>query len=200
MKTPSTIATVPLALFFLAAATGCVRERGASVENGGWGSEAPFHFTDAEKLITWDKVNLSITKNTGDSPGNDCPDQTDLDNNIDFSNFEFTVSNNIEAVYGLGQNNLLPYDIVPGLRHISGTLSAFNAPGFDGVDQFEDYCTGNEHTLTVSIASGCISRNSNISMKVRFHRLEPTLNTGVIMSTVGFTGVTHQSGAPWDPS
>jgi hypothetical protein len=171
---------------------------GAKVgDDGGWGEDTPYHFTEPEKLITWDKINLTIT-DPGETDNSSSSESSDSPSSVIFSNFDFTVSNNVETVYGLGQNNLLPFDIVPGLRHISGTLSAFNAPGYDGADQFEDYCTGNEWTLTLDISSDCASVGSTVAMKVRFHRVEPTLNTGVIMSTVGFTGVTHQTGFPWD--
>jgi hypothetical protein len=174
---------------------------GASIDTGtsGWGTSPPPHFTDAEKLLTWDKVNVTIVAGTGDPINNDLPGAGELAD-IAFSNFEFTVNNNVETVYGLGQANLLPFDIVPGIRQISGSLSVYNAPNFNGAMTFEDYCADGVHTLTFGLNSLCTGGTATVSLKVRFHRVEPTLSTGVIISTVGFTGVTHQSGFPWDLS
>ena len=166
----------------------------------GWGTTSPPHVTTAEKLLTWDKVNVSITKSTGDAEENDIPEQSVLDD-IAYSNFEFTVNNNVETVYGLGQPNLLPFDIVPGLRHISGTISVYGTPDFNGAFTFEDYCAENPHEIEFGLSSICAGgTGTTVKLFVRFHRIEPTLSTSTIISTVGFTGVTHQSGYPWDLS
>ena len=80
--------------------------------NNGWissGSATP-HFTTAEKLITWDKVGVTITS-VGDS-------DFVLPANIAYSNFDFTIANNLETVYSLGQTDLFPFEIVPGLREL----------------------------------------------------------------------------------
>jgi hypothetical protein len=157
------------------------------------GTGEPPHFTTAEKLLTWDKVNVTIT-DAGDRGSPSVAAAAD----IKFSNFEFSVANNVEVVYGLGQANLLPFDIVPGIRTISGSLSVYNIPDFNGAREFEDYCAGNESILNFGLSSNCTGGSSDVSMRVRFHRIEPTLSSGVIISTVGFTGVSHQSGFPWD--
>jgi hypothetical protein len=175
---------------------------GSSIDSvtNGWGASPPPHFTDAEKLLTWDKVSISIVAGGATDPvNNDIPAPAEL-TDIAFSNFEFTVNNNVETVYGIGQPNLLPFDIVPGIRQISGTLSVYNAPDFNGAFTFEDYCADGVHELQFGLNSLCTGGSSLTTLKVRFHRVEPTLNTGVIVSTVGFTGVTHQSGFPWDLS
>lgn len=163
-----------------------------------FGTNPPPHFTEAEKLLTWDKVNVTIIAGGATDPvNNDIP--TAL-SDIKFSNFEFTVNNNIQTVYGLGQDNLFPFDIVPGIRQISGSLSVYNTPDFNGAETFEDYCADGVHTLQFGLSSLCTGGSSTVSVKVRFHRVEPTLNTGPIISTVAFTGVTHQTGFPWDLS
>jgi len=171
---------------------------GSSIDavTAGWGTNPPPHFTDAEKLLTWDKVNVTIVPGGATDPvNNDIPSVL---TDIAFSNFEFTVNNNVETVYGLGQPNLLPFDIVPGIRTINGTLSVYNAPDFNGAFTFEDYCADGVHTLQFGLSSNCTGGTATVELKVRFHRVEPTINTGPIISTVGFTGVTHQSGFPWD--
>ena len=35
-------------------------------------------------------------------------------------------------------------------------------------------------------------------MAVRFHRVEPASSVGPIISTIGFTGVSHQTGSAWE--
>jgi hypothetical protein len=158
----------------------------------------PEHFTKAEKLLTWDKVNVVI--DNAESLTDPVPTTTPTDTNgLKYSNFEFSVNNNVEPVYGLGQDNLLPFDIVPGIRTITGSISVYNVPDFDGALTFEDYCSGNESIISFSLSSLCSGGSPTaVAMRVRFHRIEPTLSSGVIISTVGFTGVSHQSGFPWD--
>jgi len=151
--------------------------------NDGWLSVDPPHFTTAEKLVTWDKVTLTI------SPGDE--DFT-VPVNVAYSNFDFTINNNIEAVYSLGQADLFPFEIVPGLRGITGTISIYNTPESDGVETWDDYLAGNIGTASFNIGGLAIS------MKARFHRVEPASSTGTIISTVGFTGVGHQTGSAWE--
>ena len=152
--------------------------------NNGWLSSDPPHFTTAEKLITWDKVLVEITS-VGDS---DFP----LPANIAYSEFNFTVSNNLETVYSLGQANLFPFEIVPGLRTITGSISVYNTPESNGADAWDDYLAANVGTISFDIGGLAID------MKVRFHRVEPASSTGPIISTIGFTGVSHQTGSAWE--
>ncbi|MFW5872065.1 MAG: phage tail tube protein [bacterium] len=150
---------------------------------GPWLSTDPPHYTDAEKLITWDKVYVSI------SPGDE---DVTVPVNIGYSNFDFTITNNLETVYSLSQSNLFPYEIVPGLRTISGSISVYDTPQFDGVISFDDYDAANIGTISFDIGG------LSIEMKARFHRVEPASSTGNIVSTVGFTGVGHQTGSAWE--
>jgi len=150
---------------------------------GAWGSGNPPHFTDAEKLITWDKVGVSMT--AGD-------DNFSIPADIAFSNFDFTIANNIETVYSLGQPNLFPFALVPGLRGITGSVSAYNVPQADGVDTWDDYLASGVGTITFDIGG------LQIDMKVRYHRVEPASSVGPIISSIAFTGVTHQTGSAWE--
>jgi len=152
--------------------------------NNGWISTDPPHFTTAEKLITWDKVNVTITT-VGDS------DFT-LPANIAYSNFDFTIANNLETVYSLGQADLFPFEIVPGLRGITGSISVYNTPESNGADKWDDYLAANVGNITFDIGG------LSLDMKVRFHRVEPASSTGPIISSIGFTGVSHQTGAAWE--
>ena len=151
---------------------------------GPWLSSDPPHFTDAEKLITWDKVDVEITS-VGDS-------EFPLPANIAYSNFDFTISNNLEVVYSLGQPDLFPFEIVPGLRGITGSISVYNTPQSDGADTWDDYVAASVGTIQFDIGG------LTLDMKVRFHRVEPSSATGPIISTIGFTGVSHQTGTAWE--
>jgi len=180
--------------FSFSVAAGEVAQFSADVIGTGtnpFGTSNPPNFTDAEKLLTWDKVNVNIIG------GGDAGEPAVL-TGLGFQNFEFSVNNNVETVYGLGQPDLFPFDIVPGIRQISGTLTVYNTPDFNGADDFEQYCAGNESVLEFGLESLCAGAGSTVQLRCRFHRVEPTLNTGTITSTVGFTGVSHQSGFPWD--
>jgi hypothetical protein len=154
-----------------------------------WLDTDPPHFTDAEKIITWDEVTLTIT------PGYSGVALSAAD--IDFQAFEFTIANNLEPQYSLAQDNLFPKQIVDGLRGISGTVTAYNVPEEDGADRWIDYLASNVATISFTIGTGSASPLT-IDMKVQFHRVEPSQNPGVITSTIAFTGVSHQTGAAWE--
>jgi hypothetical protein len=154
----------------------------------GWINTDPPHFTTAEKLITWDKVGVAITPSAGNPGGAEFTPPT----NIAYSNFDFSIANNLQVVYSLGQPNLFPFEIVPGLRTITGTLSVYNTPRADGYETWDDYIAAGVSTITFSIAS------LSIDMKVRFHRIEPASGAGPIISSIGFTGVSHQTGTAWE--
>jgi len=165
---------------------------------GAWSTTDPPHFTTAEKLITWDKVNVEITA-PGDqgAPGDYAT--------LAYSNFDFTVSNNLEAVYALNAGSqgvgeppdLFPFDVVPGLRTITGTISVYDTHEFDGADTWDDYEAANPSTIRFTLSAGAVG-DIIVETKVRFHRIEPASSVTPIVATVGFTGVTHQTGSPWE--
>jgi hypothetical protein len=97
-------------------------------------------------------------------------------------------------VYSLGQSatvGLFPVDIVPGLRTITGSISVYNTPQANGKDNWDDYLAADVSTIAFDIGGLALD------MKVRFHRVEPASSTGPVISTIGFTGVTHQTGIAW---
>ena len=148
---------------------------GRSAASWGTGTSS---YEVAEKLITWDKVYVQV--------GGGGPDAGKL-TNVSFSNFDFTISNNLEPVYSLSQPDLFPVQVVEGLRTITGSLSVFNAPEVDGVDSWDDYVASDVATLTFSI--GALS----VTFNCQFHRVEPAASVGPVVSTVAFYGVTHQN-------
>ena len=130
-----------------------------------------------EKLVTWDKVGVTIIDGTGST----------LPIDVKYSNFDFTITNNLEVVYGIGQPDLYPFEIVPGLRGLTGSLSAYNVPETLGADTWDDYAAGDYGTITFAIGTATFTFN------VQFHRMEPASSVGPIISTIGFTGVGHQA-------
>jgi hypothetical protein len=150
---------------------------------GTWTNEIPPHFTTAEKLLTWDKVTLAITPSAGNPGGADFTPPA----NIAYSNFDFSIANNLTAVYSLGQANLFPFEIVPGMRTITGSISVYNTPQANGYDTWDDYIAAGVSTISFNIG-GIV-----ISILCRFHRVEPASSVTPIISTIGWTGVTSQA-------
>lgn len=138
----------------------------------------------AEKLITWDKTSLVMTASTDINEGVA----------VAFNTFEFTVANNISPQYAIVSTDqtLMPYEMVPAMRTITGSFTVFDIKNIPGVDHWDDYTAGNEGTLVFSIG------DTPVTLKCRFARIDPKISVGPIMSTVAFVGVTHQSGDPWD--
>ncbi len=135
-------------------------------------------FDDEEKLLTWDKVGV-----TGGPGGDD----------FVLSSFDFTINNNIEAVYAIGKQedggamDYYPYALIPGLRHISGTLTYYNIP-HDVADAINyDTAHANVGDLAFDLDG------TAFTFHVAFHRVVPNSSVGPIMSTVAFTGVGPQS-------
>lgn len=161
---------------------------GVDTTDNGWRAEDHSLFSTAEKLITWDKVSAQIT-----DPGDE---QYINVSDIYYSNFNITVSNNLTTAYALNQENLFPFEIVPGLRTITGSISVYNTPRFDGKDKWDDYPDAADVANLRFILAGN-GVELSIDVKARFHRVEPASSTGNIVSTVAFTGVTHQLPPVW---
>jgi len=136
-----------------------------------WESYAGRYLTE-EKLLTWDA--LSVSGGLG---------------NYDISSFDFTINNNIEAVYAIGSGmNYYPYALVPGLRHISGTITYYNIPNDLGDAINYDTAHANKGSIGFSLGTG-----ASFEFNCAFHRVVPNSSTGPIMSTVAFTGVGPQT-------
>ena len=147
-----------------------------------WTTGAPGIYTDNEKLVTWDEVAVEVT-DTGDV-------SIGTLNTSFFSNFEFTINNNLEAVYAIHSSaDYFPFDIVPGLRTINGSLSVYNIPKVDGITGYNTPAWDAANTATLKFTISGV----DYEFKCRFHRVEPTSSVGPIMSTVAFTGVGNQA-------
>ena len=137
--------------------------------------------TTVEKLITWDKVSVSIV-----SGGIAVPIDALL------SNFEFTINNNVTPVYAMNQatnTGFFPEALIPGIRRITGSISCYDPQAFNGVIGYNtpawDADSGRS-TITFNLGA------TTVSFKVQFHRVEPALGVGPIIGTVQFTAVGNQ--------
>ena len=143
----------------------------APTDGPGWSE-----FDTAEKLVTWDKLGVTVAGGTGNDFGTPA-----------LSAFDITISNNVEVVYKLGQDSLFPFALVPGMRSISGSVTAYNAPNANGADAWDDYGADDTGTVGFSLPGG-----GSKTVNVQFHRIEPTATSGLVTSTLAFTGVTKQ--------
>ena len=141
-----------------------------------------------EKLITWDDVDVEITSGTGIT----------IATKALLSNFDFSIANNITAVYamnrgtvgGLQGGGFYPAALVPGVRTITGSISCYDPQLFDGVEGW------NTPTWDADTARATLTFNIGtvpITFRVQFHRIEPKLGVGPIISTVAFTGTGSQT-------
>lgn len=142
----------------------------------GLGSTVDAATMPEEKLLTWDA--LSLTASGDNAPNSDY-----------YSAFDFTISNNVEPVYALHStdSDYFPFDLIPGLRTITGTLSAYNVPTTSsGAENYSDdphNAAGTRGTIVFNIGT------ATVTIECKFHRVEPTSSVGPIISTVGFTGL-----------
>ena len=141
---------------------------------GGWTQSTGYNVE--EKLLTWDQVGVTV----------DSGDQTiGLLNESAFSNFEFSISNNLEPVYAIHNNaDYYPFDIVPGMRTLTGSLSVYNIPEVDGKNGYGGWDASARGSITFTLGE-----DNEYTFRVRFHRVEATSSVGPIISTVAFTGV-----------
>lgn len=131
-------------------------------------------FTTSSKLVTWDNIQIGISGGDMGSPGT-----------ILYQNVEFTINNNIEPIYAIKTSETLkPHELVPGLRTVTGALTIYDINNnFDGYNLYSDYTSTGYSSIVFTI------NGTTYTFKVRFHRIEPGANPGIISSTIGFTGV-----------
>lgn len=153
-----------------------------------WGNTSSPLNTVVEKLVTWDVVQTAIT--AGDIL---------ITDDALLSNVEFTIANNVEAVYAMNQTvstGFYPAALVPGLRTITGSVSCYDPQVFDGVFGYntrEPTSGGGGWDADAGRAQIAFTLGATtITFNVQFHRIEPALGVGPIISTVGFTGVGDQ--------
>ena len=153
--------------------------------------------SDPEKLITWDQFTITISCTGGGIGPVTFP----------ISAFTLNINNNIQPQYTLQKpsgdaseyehGKLKPFRLVPGMRTITGSITAYNIPAWDGFNSFDDYCAYDFCTITINAPAGCGSAALNLSTNVRFDRIQPSLSSGVLTSTLAFNGVTSQPAGMW---
>ena len=134
-----------------------------------YGSGQGVSYVEAEKLITWDECSCSLM---GDGEG--------------FA-FDLTWNNNPMPVPVMGEGTLWPNTILGGLVTINGSLSFYNVGQDGGARSWTAYSAEGAAT-SIKFRLGPINAN----IKAALHRITPSSNPGVVTSTVGFSGVTHQ--------
>ena len=148
---------------------------------GVFNNAATPQYTDAKKLVTWEKLALNISG----GPVTFAPGTI-------FSAFEIQISNNVTPAYSLGQTNLVPADLITGIRTITGSITIYNVTGSGWPIRWDDYTASNTATLSFYLPGP-----GTINAKVQFARIQPTSVVGPVTATIAFTGVTHQSGTIW---
>lgn len=128
---------------------------------------SPSTFTDPEKLITWDKVNIG-------GPGGD------------IVSFEFTINNNCIPIYTAGTNigtgsssQLIANDIRVGMQSVTGSVSFYNNTGPS--DAFVESAT--QQTITVSADA------LSVTLTVLYQYPERNGQVSAYIKTVPFFGV-----------
>lgn len=134
--------------------------------------------TDTRRLVTWDKLGLTIT-------GNDGIVFTDEV----ISAFEISIANNVTPAYSLGSGTLWPTELIAGIRTITGSITVYNIPAgpFDMVS-WDNYSTNSIGTVSFNLGTG-----GTKSVNVRWHRISPTATPGPVTATMAFSGVGHQT-------
>lgn len=152
-----------------------------------WITLAPTLNETTEKVITWDNTNVTITSGSGVVVPVDAL----------LSSFEFSINNNCAPYYSLtASRGYLPTAIIAGLRSVTGSLTAYDPQAFDGVFGFNSVESYPGTPWDAEDARATLEFNiggSTFKFFVMFHRNEPTLTVGPIMSTIAFTGTGIQT-------
>jgi hypothetical protein len=151
-----------------------------TIESPGGSAE---QYDAPEKLITWDKVELSVN-----------------DMNIDSSlvqSFELEIKNNVKPIFTASPDNdtndLGPHDLRVGSQEVTGTLSVY---GMDGVDFLAD-CGGGgadpaaPSTIGLKIGGGAVL---DVTITCVFFPRSTDGKTSAIVSSIPFMGVDYALG------
>ena len=126
--------------------------------------------SDPEKLITWDKVEISISGDSG------------IDNSY-IQGLDINVNNNLTPIYtanpGTAMDNLLPYDLRLGMQEVTGNLTLFLKEGREYIP------TTLTDAIVISITAPSFTTDVNVVLRPR------DLNgaIGPIVTSIPFVGV-----------
>jgi len=131
-------------------------------------SGGPDTFEDAEKLITWDKVDVS---------------SEDFPSNFSLEAFNFAVNNNVTPIYTVQGNdgiadNFLPKDLRVGMQEVTGDLTFYRKAG-------PDFLTSTTETTNISVSCPGL----DISIKAVLKPRQIPAAIGPVITTVPFIGV-----------
>lgn len=125
------------------------------------------HYTDVEKIVTWDDVNISSTI-IGSKP---------------IQGFTVNINNACKPIYTAGSNfglSLDPFKLRVGMQMVDGSIALYNKG--NALTFMEDIT--NASTITVSTTDGF-----NMELTVIFRPQERTGSISSIISSLPFVGV-----------
>jgi hypothetical protein len=143
---------------------------------------SPTPYTTAEKLVTWEKVELTI-------------DDTLIDASL-IQGFQLDIKNNVQPVFTASPDNpinsLGPHDLRIGMQDVSGTLNVY---GMDGVDFLAD-CGGGASPSDSSEIKLKIGGGAILDATINCVFLPRNTNGAVstIVSAIPFMGVDYALG------
>jgi len=103
--------------------------------------------------------------------------------------FNLEASRNLSRRFVLGNSDLFG-DLVEGMKSVTGSISSYTIKTGEGLgrgaDYWDQYVGSRAYPIRLDIGA-------NIAVKagVRFHRSNTSLETGPVIATISFTGVTH---------
>jgi hypothetical protein len=152
-------------------------------------------FTKSEKLVTWDKSSFRILKDGSDNPLlklDEDPDWGTVYDTLTFMEglqaFSFTASNNVQRQFILGQSDLFG-DLVEGMKSVEGNITSYVEKSSTGVGVGANYWDQYRGDYAYPIRFD-IGDNLSVHAAVRFARGTSESQTGPIVTTVAFKGVT----------
>jgi hypothetical protein len=125
------------------------------------------------RLITWD-----VCKFTGAPMGSQ-----------GLQGFSVNLTNNLQRMYAVGQDNFAPFDVVAGMQKLTGTVTAYaqGAPGMnDAKDNFATSQTGTAGT-SITIEIGTAGSFINVpNIQALFKRDQASAKTDAVTYTVDY--------------
>ena len=129
-------------------------------------------YTNTEKLVTWDNLNVSVSGGSSDA----------------IQSITFTVNNSCKPIYTAGGNNALdlnPILLRVGMQLVTGSISYYNK----GADL--DFLEGVTGATTINLSADGFSA----MLRVVFKPQERTGAIGPVISNLPFVGVDYALGS-----
>lgn len=148
-------------------------------------------YTLGEKLVTWDKAALRV----GDLEDASAVTFGSLAAYTGLQSVSITITKNVTRQFVIAQSSLFG-NLVQGMHAVTGNLVSYTSTSGlgetagaaygSGANYWDQYNGNQVHGIEFDIGAYTVSAG------VRFHRATTELNTGPVLTTLGFTGVTHE--------